>query len=134
VIVECRANTGAALPPAWRNDATGMTVEAEFPVTIGARYVVYAFTVFDGYTWFYVLDDDDRAHPIWYPAAFFEVIDPTIPDDWVFGYVRTSTGEDEFPIVSFPEWALDERYYESLVDGEPSAVAVFARRRASAER
>jgi hypothetical protein len=113
---------------------TGMTADAEFPVTIGDRYVVYAFTVFDGYTWFYVLDDDDRPHPIWYPAALFDVADPTIPDDWVFGYVRPSTGEDEFPIVSFPEWALDERYYESLVDGEPGAAGIFTRRRVSAER
>lgn len=30
--------------------------------------------------------------------------------------------------------ALDERYYESLVDGEPDAAAVFANRRVSAER
>jgi hypothetical protein len=52
----------------------------------------------------------------------------------VFGYVRPVTGEDQFPIVSFPEWALDERYYEALVDGDPDAAAVFARRRASAER
>lgn len=134
MIVECRGNTGAVLPEAWRNDLTGMSADAAFPLTVGTTYVVYAFTVFDGCTWFYVLDDDERAHPIWYPAALFDIRDPTIPRDWVFGYVRPSTGEEEFPIVSFPEWAHDERFYEALVDGRPDAARVFAERRGSAER
>jgi hypothetical protein len=133
MIVECRANTGSALPSTWRNEALGLGRDAEFPLTLGRRYVVYAFTVFKGHTWLYVLDDDDRRHPIWYPAVLFDVRDPTIPDDWVFGYVRPGGGKAEFPIVSFPEWALDRRYYESLVDGDPTAAAVFARRRVSAE-
>jgi hypothetical protein len=133
VIVECLANSGEALPEASRNEMTGMTVDAEFPLTVGKRYVVYAFTVFDGYSWFYVLDDDRHAYPIWYPAVLFTVTDPRIPDDWVFGYVRPRPDEDGFPIVSFPEWALDRRYYEELVDGSPSATETFARRRISAE-
>jgi hypothetical protein len=133
MIVECFANRGEALPETCRNEMTGMTVDAEFPLTVGKRYVVYAFTIFDGYSWFYVFDEDKRPYPIWYPAALFKVTDPQIPDDWVFGYVRPRPNEDGFPIVSFPEWALDRRFYEELVDGSPSAKEIFARRRISAE-
>jgi hypothetical protein len=134
MIVECLANRGEALPETCRNEMTGMTVGAEFPLTVGHSYVVYAFTVFDGYSWFYVFDDDKGAYPIWYPAVLFAVTDPHIPDDWVFGFVRPRPAEDGYPIVSFPEWALNRRFYEELVDGSPSATKIFERRRVSAER
>jgi len=79
-----------------------MTPDAEFPLTIGRTYVVYACTVFDGYSWSYVLDDDGHHYPVWYPAVLFSVADPQIPPDWVFGYVRPRPDEDGYPLISSP--------------------------------
>lgn len=132
--VKCQSNTGGGLPTGIRDKALGLIADAEFPLTVGRSYAVYALTVFAGDTWYYLLDDDDRAVPIWYPAVLFEVTDESIPDDWVFGYVRPRSDDGGYPVVSFPEWALDRHFYERLAEGSAEAQEIFARRRASAER
>jgi hypothetical protein len=133
MIVQCLAASGDALAAVSLDEKTGMTVDAEFPLTVGRSYVVYAFAVFDGRSCFYVLDDDERDYPIWYPADLFSIADPQIPDDWVFGYIEAQDGDAGYPVISFPEWALDRRFYEEWVDGSASAAEIFARRRLSAE-
>lgn len=133
VIVRCVGASGDALPAACRNDSTGMTLDAEFPLLVDKNYVVYAMTVFDGSTWFYVLDEHGAPFPHWYPADLFTIEDERIPPDWVIGYVHARDGRAGYPVVSFPEWALDPSFYERLVDGSASAAETFARRRKSAE-
>ena len=111
-------------------------MDTAFEVTIGAEYAVYGVTVWRGHCWYYVFDDDDLAYPVWKPAALFEVSDPTMPRNWVFGYVQPVDGDggQGFPVISFPEWALDRYFYEHLVDGDRLARAAFDRNRAEAER
>jgi hypothetical protein len=55
--VKCLANTGRALPEASLDSRRGLSIEKNFPLTVGMTYVVYAITMYRGFTWYYVLDD-----------------------------------------------------------------------------
>jgi hypothetical protein len=133
VRVRCVGSSGSSLPESCFDERAGITRESEFPLTVGTAYVVYAVTTFHGHCWYYVLDDNRQPYPVWRLAPLFEISDPSLPPDWVAGYVRKDERDEGFPLISFPEWALDHSFYERLVDGDPSAVAVFQARRASAE-
>jgi len=89
-------------------------------------------TVFLGIAWFYVLNDDGHDWPSWTPAPMFEVVDGSLPGSWKIGYFRFDR-DNQFPIVSFPEWAEDHMFYERLVDGDPTAVRIFGERRGEIE-
>jgi hypothetical protein len=132
--VTCIASTATDLPPSCWDADIGITPEVTFPLTIGATYVVYAITVFRGHCWYYVFDDNRLAYPVWKLAALFEVSEPSIPPDWIVGYVRQDHDDEGFPLISFPEWALDHYFYERLVEGDSSASKTFQARRTSAEQ
>lgn len=133
MIVCCTANTGAFLPAPNIDPRRGYDRSTEFPVTVGRDYCVFAMTVFLGSIWYYILDDNNTEWPTWTPSALFDIADGSLPTSWKVGYYRSSI-EDQTALISFPEWADDYRFYERLVDGEPEAVEVFARRRREAER
>jgi hypothetical protein len=132
VIVRCIATTGEALPAMSRDSSVGVADSTEFPVTIGRPYPVFAITIYLGVAWYYVLDDDGREWPTWVPAPLFEIVDGSLPAGWKVGYFNFGR-DDQYPIVSFPEWAEDHLFYERLVDGDATAVQVFARRRQEIE-
>lgn len=127
--VRCTANTGGALPLPCLNDAIGISASSNFSVTVGRDYAVYAITVFKGNTWYYVLNDDGHQYPVWQLAQLFDVVDPTIPESWEYGFVQPDNAEPGFPLISFPEWAQDHYFYERLVDGDQATADIFARRR-----
>lgn len=132
MIVRCIANSGSALPEANIDPRRGYDESTEFPLTIDRAYTVFALTVFLGSAWYYVLDDDGNDWPTWAPSALFDVLDGAIPSSWIVGYSRASV-ENQFPLISFPEWATDATFYERLVDGDPRAVEIFASRRQEIE-
>lgn len=132
MIVRCIANTGQALPTVNVDPRMGLDRSAEFPLTVGSSYTVVAVTIFLGTAWYYVLDDDGLDWPVWKPSSLFEIEDGSLPASWKFGYFRFSL-ENQFPILSFPEWAGDHRFYERLVDGDPATVEIFVRRRQEIE-
>ncbi len=131
--VTCMTTSGSSLPLSSLDELAGITRETEFALTIGAVYVVYAITTFHGHCWYYVFDDDLQPYPVWNLASLFEIPDPSLPRDWVVGYVRKGADDEGCPLISFPEWASDHLFYERLVDGDGDAVAVFEARRVSAE-
>lgn len=132
MIVRCIGNTGDLLPPASRDSSQGFTSYTEFPLTVGRSYAVHAITVLLGIMWYYVMDDDGHAWPNHMPATHFDLVDGSLPGSWELGYHRFSLN-NQYPVVSFPEWAADHRFYERLVDGESAAVEVFASRRSEIE-
>lgn len=132
MIIRSISNTGETLPATSRDSARGINSDTEFPVTIGRSYSVFAMTVFLGVAWYYVLDDDGHDWPTWIPASLFDLVDGTLPGSWLVGYFRFGV-ENQYPILSFPEWAHDHGFYERLVDGEPEAVRVFKERRQEIE-
>lgn len=132
MIVRCLSNTCETLPATSRDSALGINADTEFPITIGRSYEVFAMTVLLGIAWYYVLDEHGHDWPTWTPAPLFDVVDGTLPRSWRVGYFRFE-GEDQYPILSFPEWATDHRFYERLVDGDADAVRIFNERRKEIE-
>ncbi|MEZ5125300.1 MAG: hypothetical protein R2826_03500 [Thermoleophilia bacterium] len=128
MIVRCIAVDGSALPTTSYDPRQGITADTEFPVTLGRRYAVYAITVYLGIAWYYIMDDDGNPWPVWTPAPLFEIADGSLPSSWQIGYFRFDR-EDQYPIVSFPEWASDHSFYERLVDRDAAAVRIFTTRR-----
>ena len=132
MIVRCVETTGDALPITARDPVQGVDADTVFPVARDREYHVYAITVLLGIAWYYVMDEDGNPWPTWVPAPLFEVVDGSFPPSWRIGYFRFSP-DDQYPILSFPEWAQDHQFYERLVDGDPVAIEIFARRRAEIE-
>lgn len=116
MIIKCLSNDGTALPASCLDPRAGISSDTVFPLTVGRKYAVYAFTVFLSHIWYYIINDDRLPWPVWAPAPLFDVTDGTLPQGWVYGYFRFANG-DQYPLVSFPEWATDRRFYERLVDG-----------------
>ncbi len=133
MIVRCTTKTGDVLPAFAYDSKRGVTADTEFAVTPGRTYFVFGVTLLLGIAWYYVLDDDDHDWPTWIPAPLFDVVDGAIPASWIVGYFRFSR-DDQYPLLSFPEWASDHSFYERLVEGEPEAVRAFSIRRAEVER
>lgn len=133
MIVRCIDTTGDALPIIARDPVRGVDADTAFALTRGREYPAYAMTVLLGIVWYYVMDDDGHPWPTWVPGPLFEVIDGSFPPSWRLGYFRFSRDE-QYPILSFPEWAQDHQFYERLVDGDLDAIEVFARRRREIER
>jgi len=132
MIVRCIANLGSELPEANIDPRRGYDVSTEFPLTIGREYAVFALTIFLGTAWYYVLNDDGHRWPTWAPSALFDVINGSVRQSWLVGYFR-ATKEDQYPLISFPEWAAEVTFYERLVDGDAATVETFARRRQEIE-
>ena len=128
MIVRATADTGDVLPAMSRDTAVGIDGSTEFPVTIGATYAVFAMTIYLGMAWYYILDDDGRPWPTWAPAPLFEIVDGSIPTSWRVGYFHFDR-ENQYPILSFPEWVEDHSFYERFFDEDDTAVRIFAERR-----
>lgn len=129
MLVTCIDNRASRLPSSLIGTRTAIQPETEFPLTVGQAYVVYALTIWHAYLWYYVLDDDHLLYPVWTPAPLFDVTDGGVPGGWCIAYYRMAH-DDEYPIISFPEWANDRLFYERLVDGDEDAQRIFASRKA----
>lgn len=129
MIVRCKFNVvGDSFPSSLREDWAKHNFERHFPLTVGARYGVYAITVRHGIPWYYIDTDDRLRWPTWYPASIFDVVDGSFPASWRYGYYFLDA-DTQFPIFSFPEWANDRFFYERLVDDELEALEIYQRRR-----
>lgn len=130
--VICVNNVADWLPKSAEDPLDQVTEETDFPVTPGRSYLVFGVTQRLGLSWYYIIDDDQFEYPTWRPASLFEILDGSIPDSWEFGFFKFSR-EYQVPVLSFPEWASDYYFYERLLNDDPEALAVFARRRAEIE-
>lgn len=74
-----------------------------------------------GYDEQFVRVVNDVWEPILYPWYLFEVIDSSVPTDWI----RVEEGDGEYSVN--PPECNEPGFYESFFDGEPSAKAQFAR-------
>lgn len=128
MIVRCATKSADVLPTFAYNSKLGVNAETEFAVTPGRAYFVFGVTLLLGIAWYYVLDDNGHIWPTWVPAPLFDITDGKIPGSWVVGYFRFSR-DDQYPLLSFPEWASDHNFYERLVEREPEAVRIFSFRR-----
>jgi hypothetical protein len=99
-----------------------------FELTPGHSYVVYAVGVNGPGTWLYVADDAFTDGPRQFPVTLFELEDPTVSRHWVLSLGHDDAEQPD--MLAPPEWVRERWFFNRLVDGEPRAVAIFARLKA----
>jgi hypothetical protein len=120
--IKCIENRVICLPEEIiRNYSTSYS---EFSILKGGEYIVYGMTVYLGYIWYYVCDEDYSYYPIWNPSPLFEVVDGRLSRYWTYSYK-----EGEYAVLrprwAFLEWTSDPDYYDRLTDGEDREVEIF---------
>jgi hypothetical protein len=88
-------------------------------ITPGRDYEVYAAAVFEGVVVTQVIDDGGL--PGWKPGWLFEVVDQTVPVDWICSIFR-----DEPSLILGPAFvagSVDQ--YNAMVELEPEQVETF---------
>ena len=107
--LEARHGTGSL----WFSQAGSVALRP------GKSYLVFAVVVHGGTTLVYLIDEDETAYPVPYPAELFAVVDPRGPEfACVFDQYEQS-GKTELEVrFSFVEWAKDRLFYERLIDGD----------------
>lgn len=88
---------------------------------IGTEYIVFAIAHTLDVDWFYVFDDPSDDYPRWFPRALFDVVDTTLPPDWLDLPLGRTDGLVAAPRV----WANTPRFYERLVDGDSDVLIAF---------
>lgn len=123
--VKCIKNRGAALPKDCLDPISGFDEKTRFALIIGKEYIVYGFTLYLGYVWYYLCDENYTYYPFWNPAPLFEVVDNRLSRFWRYNHITGSNHEKTNVIVAFKEWVNDPFYYDKLTNGEESAIAQF---------
>jgi hypothetical protein len=94
-------------------------------LTIGQEYFVQAVAQWmDGGIRVYLDSVVNSGFPRPYPVEFFEIVDPGVPLGWCVGFRSVPQGMS-IQCISFREWALDENFYERLVDGDDQAEEIY---------
>lgn len=120
--VRCETNVGAGLPPEYLH--AGYTERSAFGVHVGAEYSVHAMCLMRSVLCYLVTNE--RAQPEWIPASVFEVIDDTLPADWLFDF-SPNPGLVE-AVWGFSELVSEPGYFDRLTLHEEAAVRVFRNR------
>ena len=88
-------------------------------------YEVFALSLWnDGGMRAYIHSSDNCYFPLPYPFEFFEVVDSYIAEDWVVSSILNTTYFRNITI-SFQKWALDETFYERLVEGDLECITAY---------
>ena len=91
----------------------------------GKEYTVIALSRWsDGGMRAYIHTLEECSFPSPYPIELFEIADSYISEDWVANSMSNST-EEKYIVFSFKEWALDETFYERLVEGDLECTAIY---------
>ena len=94
---------------------------------LNRTYFVYGIQYEEGQVYYCILPlEDDRAQ-YRFDSEYFQVIDETVPTNWIFGMHRGYFG---CFIVSYEELIADEDHYGKLFDGDPIEEEIFWKRRA----
>jgi hypothetical protein len=81
-------------------------------------------TIFLGYPWYYICDENFTYYPVWKPSMF-EISDGTLPSCWRVGFHSLGSDQDKMFLIAFPEWVNDQYFYDKLTDGETKEVQIF---------
>lgn len=96
-------------------------------LTIGTNYVVAAIT-FSGPSHL-VLINPDHGVPAWLPLGLFDLVDGTIPRNWISGVSNetdaTSAALSARITFGYEEVVVNPHHYRDLVDGSALARKIF---------
>lgn len=130
MLVRCVRNRPRDLDPMWGEDIRAWFDfdDRELEIKVGNYYTVYCISMQSGWLQYFVADEvyASLRYPVGYFAPFFEVVDPRSSRYWI---VCTQAESRSSLLLSFEEWARDERFYERLVDGEAPVQSVFRERK-----
>lgn len=128
--VRCLYNTGAFLPQNMIFKGSRCQKTDSYPITVGKNYIVYAITIFDGYPWYSIFDEQIAEYPQWIPSPLFAVEDNRLSKYWV--YCQQKGIHYEFPTstFAFPEWAEDPDFSEKIRSRFELEVKLFSNYRA----
>ena len=102
---------------------------ADNDLIVGNTYIVSAMDSWgDGGIRVYLHTVPESDHPYPYPIEMFEVIDSAVGSNWCVAFEQQSLGTC-IKRISFPEWANDDSFYERLVEGDESAIAIYKYRK-----
>lgn len=126
--VKCLYNTGKYTPKDFFVQHN-WTEEMKFiELTIGKEYTVYAVFILFNHPCYLICDDFydgvSYAHPMFYPASLFEVIDNTPSRYWIQRRIKHGI-EHNMNDVGFPDILNDEYFYGGVVEGYQKEVQVF---------
>lgn len=115
--VRTRSINEANCPPRF-----DLNLNAYRNVTIGREYEVHCLVVLDGHS--FVLLVDDRSMPHVFPMWFFDLVDGSIPEDWI----TTHLHDPPFLAVG-PEFIVkDAEAYNAMVESDPDPLHLFWQR------
>jgi hypothetical protein len=98
------------------------TKESQTFLTVGREYEVHAIAVFSGLTNVQVIDD--LGYPSWKVNWLFDVVDGSLPSDWVCNVLH-----DDPSLLLGPEFvARDEQAYGAMVELDADQVDRFWKR------
>lgn len=125
MIVQCIQENIDKLPTKLHSFAFSQDATGKVDCTIGKRYVVYG-TRDNEYGRFYLVLTDTLYTdlPWWMPAGLYEVVDETVPNDWVEH--NDTAGKTFASNLYFGAEA-------EIEDGESQGIAVFSRMRVEPE-
>ncbi|WP_156754921.1 hypothetical protein [Actinokineospora pegani] len=122
MLVRCRFNTGADLPP----HEYGLFYSPQTKFTrldVGREYRVHAVLVYQRGILVLVPDRDGR--PGAWMVELFEVVDGSLPSHWEFA--TRDDGEYGYQAVfGYPHLVADKNHMNDLVEMEPAALRLFA--------
>lgn len=98
------------------------TKQGQTFLTVGSEYEVHAVAIYKGFPAFQVIDD--LRQPSWEASWLFEVVNRTVPEDWICNVFQ----EDPLLVLG-PEFiARDRASYGAMVDLEADQVDLFWKR------
>ncbi len=115
----------------WPTRLRSVLPPSQVFLTEGQTYEIHGVAVVDDLVMLQVVDSDE-GWPNWYPAWFFETVDPSIPPDWICRSFSTVP-----QLLLGPAFlASDQEAYSRMVQLERPEVDLFSARieRLEAER
>lgn len=121
---------------------TKLVHESQLFFTVGQKYEVYGVSILNGIPESYALAMlngipyvqiiNDVKTISWRPAWFFEVVDMSIPNDWLCNFIESRQGEqgNKMPSVLLgPDFVVsDMAAFNRMVELEPLSTDEFWRR------
>jgi hypothetical protein len=92
-------------------------------VSNGREYVVHCVSVYNNITFVQIVDDVQT--PIFLPRVLFDVVDPSVPGDWICNVFAEGPVQ---MVLGPPHTAASLQAYVSMVDQDASQVERFWRR------
>jgi len=125
-----------------KNDAKGLVLkevgltkdEYKFGLTIGREYLVMGIAIGkEIITPEYLVDDENR-DPTWQPYMLFDIIDPTLPPNWLIKIYDNQYQGDLRSLMGFQELITNDDYHYALIDGQQWALDIYFKRKAEVEK